>query len=69
MVLTGLFNNGDSGSAITYVGQSLTGTAGNRVSDPAAALSTFTGITTDNTGTGTPYYQPYYALAYIIRQS
>ena len=69
VVLTGLFNNGDSGSAITYVGQSLTGGAGNRVSDPGAAQTTFTGVTTDNTGTGTAYYPPYYALAYIIRQS
>jgi hypothetical protein len=67
VVLTGLFNNGDSGSAIVYAGQSLSGTAGNRQSDPGAAQTNTTGITTQNTGTGTAYYQPYYALAYIQR--
>lgn len=76
VVLTGMFNNGDNGSAIVYAGQSLGGSAGNRASDPNAAqnnttgisinLST-TGITTNNTGGGMAYYPPYYALAYIIR--
>jgi hypothetical protein len=67
VVLSGLFNNGDNGSAIVYAGQSLTGTAGNRSSDPGAAQTNTTGITTQNTGDGTAYYPPYYALAYIIR--
>lgn len=76
VVLTGLFNNGDNGTAIVYAGQSLSGSAGNRQSDPGAAQTTTTGITintgttgitTTNTGGGTAYYQPYYALAYIIR--
>ncbi len=69
VVLTGLFNNGDSGSAITYVGQSLTGGAGNRVSDPGAAQTTTTGISTTNTGSGDPYFQPYFVLTFIIRVS
>jgi hypothetical protein len=64
-----MFNNGDNGSAIVYAGQSLTGTAGPRQSDPNAAQTAFTGITTQNTGSGTPYFQPYYTLAYIIRVS
>jgi hypothetical protein len=67
VVLTGMFNNGDNGSAIVYAGQSLTGTAGNRQSDPNAAQTNTTGIIVNNTGGGIAYYQPYYALAYIIR--
>lgn len=76
VVLTGMFNNGDNGTAIVYAGQTLGGGAGSRQSDPGAAqLNTTgitintgtTGITTTNTGGGTAYYQPYYALAYIIR--
>jgi len=67
VVLSGMFNNGDNGSAIVYAGQSLTGTAGPRASDPNAAVTNTTGITTQNTGSGTAYYPPYYALAYIIR--
>lgn len=67
VVLTAMFNNGDNGSAIVYAGQSLTGTAGNRQSDPNAAQTRVTGITTQNTGSGAAYLPPYYALAYIIR--
>ncbi len=76
VVLTGMFNNGDNGTAIVYAGQSLSGTAGNRASDPNAAQNattgitintSTTGITTNNTGGGAAYLPPYYALAYIIR--
>jgi hypothetical protein len=76
VVLTGLFSNGDTGSGVVYVGQSLGGSAGNRNSDPNAAQNattgitinnSTTGITTTNTGGAVAYYPPYYALAYIIR--
>lgn len=76
VVLTGMYSNGDNGTAIVYAGQALGGTAGNRSSDPNAAQNnttgitintSTTGITTTNTGGGVAYYPPYYALAYIMR--
>lgn len=76
VVLTGMFNNGDNGSAIVYAGQSLGGSAGNRQLDPNSAQNnttgitinvSTTGITTTNTGSGVAYYPPYYSLAYIMR--
>lgn len=69
VVLTGMFNNGDNGTAIVYAGQSLSGGAGNRQSDPGAAQLNTTGIIINDTGSSSAYYQPYYALAYIIRLS
>jgi len=69
VVLTGLYNNGESGNETTYAGEALGGPE-TRNLDPGAALSTFTGINITNTaGQGLPYYQPYFVLAYIMRIS
>lgn len=72
VVLTGLFNDGQTSTNATYVGQSLGGTAGNRTADPNAAQTSTTGITASagaNTTTGTPVdvRDPYQVLNYIIK--
>ena len=68
VVLSGMFNNGDNGIAIVYAGQG-SGGAGLRFSDPNAAQTTTTGITTTNTGGSVAYYPPFYSLAYIMRMT
>ena len=68
VVLTQLFNNGQTGAGAVYPGQSLTGGAGSRASDPGAAQTALTGITTtQSTGSGFDYYQPYFSLVFIMR--
>ena len=72
VVLTGLFNNGQTSTNATYVGQTLGGTAGSRASDPNAAQTATTGITAsagNNTTTSSPIdiRDSYQALNYIIK--
>ena len=72
VVLSGMYNDGDSGSGIVYAGQSLGGTAGPRTSDPNAAQTATTGITAsagNNTTTSSPIdiRDSYQALNYIIK--
>jgi microcystin-dependent protein len=68
--LTGMFNNGDSGSGIVYAGQGLGGTAGARTTDPNAALVTTTGISATNaagSGASISVANSYLALNYMIK--
>lgn len=77
VVLTNLFNDGESGTGIVYAGQGSGGTAGSRTLDSNAAQTTTTGITISQNGPildsnynqtlQTAYLQPYYSLAYIMR--
>jgi len=72
VVLTGLFNYGQTSTNATYVGQTLGGTAGDRTSDPGAAQTATTGITAsagNNTTTSSPIdiRDSYQALNYIIK--
>ena len=72
VVLSGMYNDGDTGSGIVYAGQGIAGTAGSRTSDPNAAQSAFTGITAsagNNTTTSSPIdiRDTYQALNYIIK--
>ena len=72
VVLTGLFNNGQTSTNATYVGQSLGGTAGPRTSDPNAAQTSTTGITASagaNTtlGSALDVRDPFQVLNYIIK--
>ena len=72
VVLSGMYNDGDTGSGIVYAGQGLAGTAGPRTSDPGAAQTTTTGITAsagNNTTTSSPIdiRDSYQALNYIIK--
>jgi hypothetical protein len=77
VVLTNLFNDGESGTGIVYAGQGSGGTAGSRTLDSNAAQTTTTGITISQNGLlldsnynqvmQTAYLQPYYSIAYIMR--
>lgn len=72
VTLTGLFNNGDTGSGVVYVGQSLGGLAGDRTTDPGAATQSFTGITALAQNNASPnntvdVRDPYQVLNYIIK--
>lgn len=72
VVLSGMYNNGDTGSGIVYAGQGLAGTAGPRDLDLAAAQTNTTGITAsagNNTTTSSPIdiRDTYQALNYIIK--
>ena len=65
--LSGMFNNGQTGAGAVYAGQG-SGGAGPRFVDANAAQTAFTGITTtQSTGSGTDYYQPYFSLVFIMR--
>ena len=70
VTLTDLYNNGGSGSAITYVGQLPGGSGGNRTQTNGATTTT-TGITgtNSNTTTSTPVTvtNPYLAVVFMIR--
>jgi microcystin-dependent protein len=70
VTLTDLYNNGASGSAITYVGQIPGGSAGNRT-QTGGAVTTTTGITGTNSNTTTSaavtVTNPYLAVVFMIR--
>lgn len=70
VTLTGLYDNGGSGSAITYVGQIAGGGAGNRTQPNGATLAS-TGITATNanttTGSAVTLTNPYLAVVFMIR--
>lgn len=71
VILTGLFNNGQTSTNATYVGQTLAGTAGSRTSDPGAAQTATTGITEAGnqvtTNSAVVITNPYLVVNYIIK--